>query len=114
MAPRDAHPLTTPPTHRRAPIQRCRCKRCRMPTRHSRPTRFLQALLTQPLNIIRIVPLVIFWVKSKLAATARAKVCASAGVEGGWHCGGLAPMQRHCMGTPPHGKRRWCWRGRLA
>ncbi|KAL6782290.1 hypothetical protein ACKKBG_A06245 [Auxenochlorella protothecoides x Auxenochlorella symbiontica] len=33
----------------------------------------VQALLTQPLGIVRVVSLVIFWVKSKLAATARAK-----------------------------------------
>jgi hypothetical protein len=33
----------------------------------------LSALLTRPLSILRIVPLVLFWVKSKLAGTERAK-----------------------------------------
>jgi hypothetical protein len=33
----------------------------------------LRALLTVPLTILRVVPLALFWVKSRLASTERAK-----------------------------------------
>ena len=34
-----------------------------------------QTFITIPLGLMRPVPLVLFWVKSMLAGTARAKVC---------------------------------------
>ena len=43
-----------------------------------------QALAKTPLSLMRLVPLVIFWIKSKLAGTERAKVSAArvGGVQG--------------------------------